>query len=54
MADGGVVIKFNGKEVERCYAVAFDYDEWKYTVNDTDTKELPMNVKTVTIEIEQE
>jgi len=30
MAAGGFLIKFDGKEVERCYAVAFDYDEWAY------------------------
>lgn len=53
MADGGFLIKFDGKEVERCYAAAFDYDERQYTINDTDTKELPVNVKTITIEIEQ-
>lgn len=52
MADGGFLIKFNGKEVERCYAVAFDYDEWKYTVNDTETKELPSEVSSISIEVE--
>lgn len=52
MADGGFLIKFNGKEVERCYAVAFDYDEWKYTVNDKETRELPLDVESIAIEIE--
>jgi len=27
MADGGFLIKFDGKKMERCYAAAFDYDE---------------------------
>ena len=52
MAEGGFLIKFNGKEIERCYAVAFDYDEWKYTVNNTKEKELPEDVESITIEIE--
>ena len=51
MAAGGFLIKFDGKEVERCYAVAFDYDEWSYTVNEKDKKELPP-VKSITIEVE--
>ena len=29
MADGGFLVKFDGKEVERCYAAAFDYDDWQ-------------------------
>jgi hypothetical protein len=28
MAKGGWIVKFDNKEVERCYAVSFDYDEW--------------------------
>ena len=52
MAEGGFLIKFNGKEIERCYAVAFDYDEWKYTVNNTEEKELPEDVESITIEVE--
>ncbi len=52
MAEGGFLVKLNGKEVVRCYAVAFDYDEWKYTVNDKETKELPENVESISIEVE--
>ncbi|MFA4980904.1 MAG: hypothetical protein WC592_00325 [Candidatus Omnitrophota bacterium] len=52
MADGGFIIKFNGKEIKRCYAVAFDYDEWKYTVNEKEEKALPQDVKSITIEVE--
>jgi hypothetical protein len=52
MADGGFVVKINGKEVERCYAVAFDYDEWKYTVNNKETKELPFDISSIAIEVE--
>lgn len=51
MAEGGFLIKFDGKEVERCYAVAFDYDEWSYTINEKDKKNLPQ-VKSITIEVE--
>lgn len=52
MADGGFLVKFNGKEIERCYAVAFDYDEWKYTINNKEAKELPENVASISIEVE--
>ena len=52
MADGGFLIKFNGKEVMRCYAVAFDYDEWKYTVNNKEIKELPADISSISIEVE--
>ena len=51
MADGGFLVKFDGKEVARCFAVAFDYDEWQYTINETENKELP-RVKTITIDVE--
>jgi hypothetical protein len=51
MAEGGFLVKFDGKEVARCYAVAFDYDDWKYVINDK-KKELP-RVKKITIEIEE-
>jgi hypothetical protein len=33
MAEGGFLVKFDGKEVARCFAVAFDYDEWQYAIN---------------------
>ncbi|MCX5709052.1 MAG: hypothetical protein NTY14_08835 [Candidatus Omnitrophica bacterium] len=52
MDDGGFLVKFDGKEIARCYAVAFDYDEWKYTVNEKDTKDLP-GVKRITIDVEE-
>ena len=51
MAEGGFVVKFDGKEVARCYAVAFDYDDWQYTVNEKDKRELP-RVKKISIEVE--
>ncbi len=52
MADGGFMVKFDGKKAERCYAVAFDYDEWQYTVNETQKKKLPSGVKKITVEVE--
>ena len=52
MSEGGFVVKFDGKEAARCFAVAFDYDDWKYTVNETEKKELPP-VKKITIEVER-
>ena len=53
MAEGGFLVKFDGKEVERCYAVSFDYDDWQYTINGTDKKELPAGVEKISIEIEK-
>ena len=49
MEEGGFLLKFNDKEITRCYAVSLDYDNWKYTVNNTDTKELPGDVKSVSV-----
>jgi len=53
MAEGGFVVKFDGKEVARCFAVAFDYDDRQYIINGTDKKELPAGVEKITIEVEQ-
>ena len=53
MAEGGFLVKFDGKKAIRCYAVAFDYDEWQYVINDKEKHELPAWVKSITIEVEQ-
>jgi len=53
MAEGGFLVKFDGKEVVRCFVVAFDYDEWQYVINDTEKKELPTGIKSITVEIEK-
>ena len=52
MAEGGFLVKINGKELCRCYAVAFDYDEWQYTVNDKEAHALPEGAENISIEIE--
>ena len=52
MAEGGFLVKFDGKEVARCYVVAFDYDERQYVINGTEKKELPAGLKSITVEIE--
>ena len=52
MPDGGFLVKFDGKEIERCYAVAFDYDERQYTVNNRDVKQIPYGTRKIEIEIE--
>lgn len=54
MAEGGFVLKFDGKEIARCYALAFDYDEWQYVINGTKKKELPSGIKSITVEIERQ
>ena len=52
MAEGGFVIKFDGKEAERCFSISFDYDEREYMVNETDPKPLPEGVKKIEIVVE--
>lgn len=52
MADGGFLVKINGKELCRCYAIAFDYDEWFYTVNGTKKRKLPPKTEKITVEVE--
>jgi len=52
MAEGGFLVKFDGKEVARCYAVSFDYDDRKYVINNTEKHELPP-VRRITIEVEE-
>lgn len=53
MADGGFLVKFDKKKSLRCYAIAFDYDEGFYVVNDTKKKPLPPKLKKITVEIEE-
>ena len=52
MADGGFVIKFDGKEAERCFSCSFDYDEYEYMVNGAERKELPEGVGKIEIVVE--
>jgi hypothetical protein len=53
MAEGGFLVRFDGKEVARCYSVAFDYDEWQFKLNAADPQPLPEDVKTITVIIER-
>jgi hypothetical protein len=53
MAEGGFLVKFDGKEVERCFAVSFDYDDWQYVVNGTKKKKLPAGVESITVVVER-
>ena len=52
MAEDGFVIKFDGKEAERCYACSFDYDVYEYGVNEKDRKSLPEGVRKIEIVVE--
>ena len=53
MADGGFLVKFDGKEVARCYAIFFDFDEHEYILNKREHRELPVSVKSITIDVER-
>jgi len=53
MADGGFLVKLDGKEAFRCYAVEFNYDEWQCIVNNGQKKKkLPSGLKNITIKLE--
>ena len=52
MPDGGFLVKFDGKEIARCYAFAVDYDEWQYTVNKKEKKDLPEELEKISLEVE--
>jgi hypothetical protein len=52
MPDGGFVVKINGKEASRCYAVSFDYDEWQYAINNKEPQALPENTESISVEVE--
>jgi len=51
MADGGFLVKFDGKEVVRCYAISFDYDKRECVINEKERRGLPVEVRTITIDI---
>lgn len=52
MAEGGFVVKFDGKKPQRCFAVAFDYDEWVYRINEKGKKPIPKGTRKITVEVE--
>lgn len=53
MADGGLVVRFDaGKQSQRCYAVAVDYDDWSYVINHQPKAAIPDGTRTIIIEIE--
>jgi len=54
MADGGFVVKIDGKEVGACYAVTLDYDKGCYRLNNAKPRGLPAKAQKITIEIVRE
>jgi hypothetical protein len=54
MSRGGFVVRFDGKLAARCYRVSFDYDHWHYRTNDDPAQELPANLESITVEVEEE
>jgi len=51
MPQGGFLVKFDEEEPQRAYAVAFDYDEWSYAINNEEKKKMPEGTQRITIEI---
>ncbi len=56
MANGGLVVRFDAEQEkpQRCYAIAFDYDEWSYAINGQAKTTMPKGTRKITIEIERE
>jgi hypothetical protein len=49
MAEGGFLMKFDGKEAKRGYAVPFDCDAWNFTLKKDDPRPIPKGVKEITV-----
>ena len=47
MSKGGWIVKFNDVEVERCYAISFDYDMWEL-----ERESLEYEAEGITIQLE--
>jgi hypothetical protein len=52
MADGGFILKFNGKEVARGLKLSFDHDNWQWCIDDYDWQPFPKGIKQITIEFD--
>ena len=52
MAEGGFLIKFDGKKKCRCYTCKFDYDEFFYEINEGRKKRIPRGTRKIEIKIE--
>lgn len=52
MAEGGFLVKFDGKKAFRCWGVSIDYDTWSYRANAEAEKPLPGKLKKVEIVVE--
>ena len=52
MADGGFILKFNGKEVARGLKLSFDHDNWEWSIDDYDPSPFPNNLKAINIEFD--
>ncbi len=54
MAEGGLLVRFDSEQTpQRCYAVAVDYDDWSYAINNQAKTAMPKGTKKITIEIER-
>ena len=52
MADGGFILKFNGKEAARGLKLFFDHDNWEWSIDDYDPQAFPKGIKQITIEFD--
>jgi hypothetical protein len=52
--EGGFLIKFTKKDKEeiekhRCYKISFDYDMWKYSLNNEQEKSIPDGITKIEV-----
>jgi len=52
MAEGGFLIRFDGKDAGRGYACSFDYDKAHYKINNEEPKGIPDGTKKIEIVLE--
>ncbi len=53
MANGGILVKYDGKFKNRCYFVSFDYDAAEVKFNDDPPENLPRTLKVASIIMER-
>jgi len=52
MPNQGFLIKFDGKDAERCFVCKFDYDDYSYEINNKTKKPIPPGTTKIELELE--
>jgi len=51
MPNQGFLIKFDGKDAERCFVCKFDYDDYSYEINNKTKKPIPPGTTKIDLEV---